>query len=114
MTCKDCIHYEPCKTWVEDAFSNGEHFFPYEEPESWCVDYKSITDVVEVRRGRWLSAYEYAVKIGATDERLIENAKNDKWWKFCCHCEHSVKWDYNYCPNCGAKMDTERSKDELH
>lgn len=61
-------------------------------------------DVVEVRHGKWLSAYEYALKIGATGE-LIENAKNDKRWKFCCHCEQPVKWDYNYCPTCGAKMD---------
>ena len=68
-------------------------------------------DVVEVRHGYWLNAYEYALKIGATDERLIESAKNDKWWKFCCHCEQPVKWDYNYCPTCGAKMDGRRSND---
>ena len=67
-------------------------------------------DVVEVRHGYWLNAYEYALKIGATDERLVESAKNDKLWKFCCHCEQPVKWDYNYCPTCGAKMDGRREE----
>ena len=65
-------------------------------------------DVVEVRHGAWMSAYEYALKIGCTDERRLEEAKADKWWKFCPFCEQQVKWDFNYCPNCGAKMGGER------
>ena len=64
-------------------------------------------DVVEVRHGAWMSAYEYALKIGCTDERRLEEAKADKRWKFCPFCEQQVKWDFNYCPNCGAKMDGE-------
>ena len=48
-------------------------------------------DVVEVRHGEWLD--------GGLSEK-------------CSICGHRVWWDnygnlhnYNYCPNCGAKMD---------
>ena len=60
---------------------------------------------VEVVHGHWLSAYEYAQKLGVTDKEKLEEAKADKWWKFCNHCEQQVKGFHNYCPNCGAKMD---------
>lgn len=65
-------------------------------------------DVVEVRHGTWMSAYEYALKVGCTDEHRLEELKADKRWKFCPFCEQQVKWDFNYCPRCGAKMDGER------
>ena len=62
-------------------------------------------DVAEVRHGEWLSAYEYALKIRATDKDMLDFAKADKVWKFCPYCEQQVKYLFNYCPNCGAKMD---------
>ena len=62
-------------------------------------------DVVEVRHGKWLSAYEYALKIRETDKDRLDFAKADKVWKFCPYCEQQVKWLFNYCHNCGAKMD---------
>jgi hypothetical protein len=62
-------------------------------------------DAVEVVHGEWLSAYEYALKIGVTDEERLEEAKRDMWWKFCNNCEQQVKGVRNYCSNCGAKMD---------
>lgn len=59
-------------------------------------DVKSIirsipaADVAPVVHGKWIS--------------------NDEWWEFICSvCKKpfdSVK-RYNYCPNCGAKMDLE-------
>lgn len=61
-------------------------------------------DAVEVVHGEWLSAYEYALKIGVTDEERLEEAKKDKWWKFCNNCEQQVNGVRNYCPNCGADM----------
>lgn len=68
-------------------------------------------DVVEVRHGYWLSAYEYSLKFDISEERRNE-VKNDRVWKFCCLCDQSAKWDYDYCPNCGAKMDGEGEKNE--
>lgn len=54
--------------------------------------------------GEWLSAYDYALKLGITDEKRLSDIKEDKWWKFCNKCEQAVKGFHNYCPNCGAKM----------
>jgi hypothetical protein len=70
-----------------------------------CLETLPAADVAEIRHGRWLSAYEQALKLGITDKFMLEQAKNDKWWKFCHFCEQSSKGGSNYCPNCGAKMD---------
>lgn len=74
-------------------------------------DYKTVaTDLYELYGWRkqieaeWLSTYDFAVKLGVTDEDRLASAKGDKWWKFCSRCDQQVKWHYNYCPNCGAKM----------
>lgn len=55
-------------------------------------------------QGEWLSAYEYALKLGNIDENRLEQLKQDKIWKFCSYCEQQVNGYRNYCPNCGAKM----------
>lgn len=51
------------------------------------------TEVVEVKRGKW--------KFTGTD-------KNGDVYQ-CSNCELKIGLDYetNYCPNCGAKMDSE-------
>ena len=71
----------------------------------WNIEHAPTVDAVEVVHGRWLSAYEYALKLGVTDKEKLEETKKDKWWKFCNDCEQPVKGFHNYCPNCGAKMD---------
>lgn len=54
--------------------------------------------------GEWLSAYEYAIKLGETNQYRLGIAKHDKIWLFCSLCEQQVKFKRNFCPNCGAKM----------
>lgn len=52
------------------------------------TNYKQSTaDVVEVRHGHW------------------EKLKDGYWCSNCCILEKDLKQEYNYCPNCGAKMD---------
>lgn len=63
-------------------------------------------DAVPVVHGKWLSAYEFAVKCGMPENMMEKNAvKEDIFWKFCSLCDQAVKGFHNYCPNCGAKMD---------
>lgn len=51
-------------------------------------------DVVEVRHGRW-------------EERSV-NVDTPTTDLFCSECNFaSYHWRYNYCPNCGCKMDKE-------
>lgn len=69
-------------------------------------------DVVEVRHGYWLSAYEYAIKLGETNPYRLGIAEHDKIWHFCSLCEQQVRFKRNYCPECGAKMDGEIKEDD--
>lgn len=55
-----------------------------------CIKCVPIADVQEVRHGKWV--YHYRLK------------------KFVClECGYETKHkpDFNYCPNCGARMDKE-------
>ena len=70
-------------------------------------------DVEEVRHGYWLSAHEYAVKLGETNEIRLGNAERDKIWHFCSLCEQQVRFKRNFCPECGAKMDGERRSEKM-
>lgn len=59
-------------------------------------------DVVEVKHGRWI------------DDRLCTTLGGTYEVQRCSVCgEHyeEVGYDWNYCPNCGAKMD-EREDEE--
>ena len=58
-------------------------------------------DAVEVVHGRWLTLEEYAEKIGADPTVYVGG------WCFCSECEQQMRaiYGWNYCPNCGAKMD---------
>ena len=51
------------------------------------TNYKQSTaDVVEVRHGYWIDG-----KCGH--------------YKICSECKQTADFDFDYCPNCGAKMD---------
>ena len=52
-----------------------------------CLEDTPTADVVEVRHGYW------------------EKLKDGYWCSNCCILEKDLKQEYNYCPNCGAKMD---------
>lgn len=66
-------------------------------------DQEPKADVVEVIHAHWIKNWE----IG---------------WSACSHCGKGYLWedykgvaDWNYCPNCGAKLDEERREDgEIH
>jgi hypothetical protein len=60
--------------------------------------------------GEWLSAYEYAIKLGETNQYRLGIAEHDKIWHFCSLCEQQVRFKRNFCPNCGAKMKGENDE----
>ena len=67
-----------------------------------------MADVKPVVHGRWKKGNGY--------ERLTENGfvHDDKYicsccgWNVCC----KDKLDWNFCPNCGAKMDAKMDDEE--
>ena len=71
------------------------------------IDRQPTADVVEVRHGEWIGT-EY-------DGYADGNPVYDKWECSKCHEEYCYEGEpplYNYCPNCGAKMDGERREDD--
>ena len=102
------IDREKAIAYVEEQYRLFDNNESKQAVVEGCVEALKFTptaDVVEVKHGEWLTAYEYALKLGATDEVQLDAVKNDKWWKFCSLCEQQTRFEHNYCPNCGAKMD---------
>ena len=75
---------------------NGEMFADWFEE---CFKTQPTADVEPVRHGKW------GIKLSFWGEKYSE----------CSYCgydisdndvpKHIMKYDYKYCPNCGAKMD---------
>ena len=62
-----------------------------------CVDEAPTADVQDVRHGHWIH------------EKDIE--RFGIWDTFICSkCCYRTLTEYNYCENCGAKMDEEEQK----
>ena len=46
-------------------------------------------------------------------EKVEQEQKSGKWiyktmeGQFCSICDEQSVWKFNYCPNCGAKMESE-------
>lgn len=55
-------------------------------------------DVAQVRHGRWIEEKLPMYRWG--EEKIGEKSA----WE-CSECHDVGFWGYNYCPNCGAKMD---------
>ena len=67
--------------------------------ESYGISLGEKADVAKVRHGRWI-------------EKKLDNFR--KWELRCSQCDwvgisnydaYDEPFDFNYCPNCGAKMD---------
>jgi hypothetical protein len=78
------------------------------------IENAPTVDAVEVVHGRWNIEWEYERDCitGECDENPVATCP------FCGHKEWGFAYDeywgkpYNYCPNCGAKMDGERREGE--
>ena len=85
---KEYIDREEALSAIKQAFEKGER-------PSLYIKSIPTADVAEVRHGWW--------------ERVIPTKSAAKWsTKVSCSNCHSVGYmRYNYCPNCGCKMDKE-------
>lgn len=65
---------------------------PYKASVKRVLMQAPTADVVEVRHGEWQDAFDDIQKCSV-----------------CNHmCYYPRMYGYNFCPNCGAKMDSER------
>ena len=90
--CKTCRRYKngKCDSWCEC----GEQYSPN-------MSKIPNADVAEVKHGHWIG-HDEAIKKGNFD------------LAYCCSICGRCDWDcteselFNYCPNCGAKMDNKK------
>lgn len=88
------------KEWVENWFYQHKYYHPYSKSNSIpCSELYDILerlptiDAVEVKHGEWI-----ATRVEVDGSRFTgERCSRCGWWK--------SMGIYNYCPNCGAKMD---------
>ena len=98
--CKNCYLLSSCDAWVRNATTLYDDYIYSVEN---CPYYISTADVVEVEHGEWKDDLfvknKYpSVKCSECNIRFCDIISN-----------HSCMW--NFCPNCGAKMDGERKGD---
>ena len=88
--CGDCFHADLCE---QSEMLVG---FSRDNP-AYCCMFLNSADVAPVRHGRWIEQEKYTFgtmyDCSICDNRILDNG-------------HS----WNYCPNCGAKMDEEVSE----
>lgn len=80
------MHYEHClemHDWSGDATADNI---------KRDIETIPTADVVEVKHGKW------------------KKGGNEKTCSVCKFIYYSNNDDFNYCPNCGAKMDGERKQ----
>ena len=68
----------------------------YSECVQYAVQKMPTVDAVPVRHGKWVD-----------DSNGIEGA-----WNYCSVCGEQAIDLYDYCPNCGARMDGKDGGDE--
>lgn len=97
MTCKDCLHYNACKSLLEAMgyTVDGDGV----DADKRCDTFEDRNSFAPVVYGRW---------DGTADGYFNGELVYDIW--NCSNCGFDAdgadeKPDWNYCPHCGAKMD---------
>lgn len=88
---------------------NKEEFAGNSLPENYCeglyeatelLDDLPAAEVAEVRYGKWDASDRYKFLDGSTCIRCTECGA-------ALHLDEYQKYNWHYCPNCGARMDKE-------
>lgn len=96
---------ERLRIWITDCLLNEAN----EAADCFrlCIDLLDsipAADVVEVRHGRWEKSEDNYYSLN-----LVKCSVCHEEW--CFEIDDDVKdLNYNYCPNCGAKMDKEEEQ----
>ena len=89
-TCKECLHYDWCFTVRPDGFD-------FLSSCGQCEGFKDKSAYVEQKHGHWMPVYDYDWIWG-------------KQWLtgyICTARGKEQQKEFNYCPDCAAKMDGE-------
>lgn len=99
MSCKDCIHCSACmhtRTATLDPYQSRPTNKDTEECSDWLT-----TDIQEVKHGYWIAKE-------LDNFRKVECSCSICGWSGVENYDSYVDiHDFEFCPNCGAKMDLE-------
>jgi hypothetical protein len=85
-----------------DYIDPGCDFYYFEETVESVLNETPTVDAVPVVHGRWIPTYHTYYN------RAGEYQIADEW--HCSNCGIYSKDEWNYCPNCGARMDLEEEE----
>ena len=90
MTCKDCLHYEACKSLLEAMWYTVDG--DGENADKRCDTFTDRSRYVVREKGEW--------------QRVIPTKSAAKWSNkvACSVCHSAGHIRKNFCPNCGADM----------
>lgn len=75
------------------------------------IDDAPTIDAVEVKHGEWFGVHEYIDHLEKVTGEKFQISNLYDGCNFCNNCWYSFPRKYNYCPNCGARMDGEVKND---
>lgn len=89
--CETCFHHKNGECSPEIWCENGEGYRP-------AYNKLVFIEAEPLKHGKWIEG--------------AENFSNGNYNAECKDCGAMIKWsgcseDFNYCPNCGARMDGE-------
>lgn len=93
--CDDCISRQAVLEYIE---GNEADLWHKSENELVCQDIKELLPVIPTRKtGRWIKGNSYGDQYNYYQSYVCS----------CCKCECGDVHGWKYCPNCGAKMESE-------
>lgn len=102
MSCKDCIHCSACMN-TRTATLDPYQFRPTNKDTGECSDWLTV-DIQEVKHGYWIAKE-------LDNFRKVECSCSICGWSGVENYDSYVDiHDFEFCPNCGAKMDLEDGK----
>ena len=107
VDCLDTLHKQAAdaiEVLEEKAMALAETLYAYEQE---AIETIPAADVAPVVRGKWHSRMYYRKATESYDLEMHVCSECGSEWSYDAETGSS---DFNYCPNCGAKMD--ESEDE--
>lgn len=112
-TCKDCLHVEVCKFKDLPAPLSDSYIRESECIEKRCSDFKDRSRFVELIIAKKIKHSPDIEKMRDFHKLGLGKGMSERsiFWT-CSNCEMWTSLAHKFCPNCGAKFETEQALKE--
>lgn len=111
MTCKDCIHYDLCRSFSRIQLGwHGNSVHYVENMEEICKDFKDRSRFVELNIAKKIKHTPDIDKMREFHKLELGKGMGERsiFWT-CSNCKLWVSLAHKFCPNCGAKFEAEQA-----